>query len=913
MLYTIIIAPIEMIVEWTFLFIYNRFSSLNVIYSVLGVSLVINFLALPLYNIADNLQEKERTISKSLEPRLKRIKKAFKGDEQFMMINEYYRQNNYHPLYVLRSSLSILIEIPFFIAAYHFLSHCEYLTGNSWLFFKDLGNPDELIKFSLGSKIIIISILPIIMTLINFVSGAIYCKDAPLREKLQLYGVAILFLILLYKSPSGLVIYWILNNIFSLFKNIVMKAKHPKKILHYILTACFFVLSIMFCIFKSNTSFNKKLFLFIFSFVFAILPYIFNLLKKSKFYNENISKIKETDNKQNFILFITSSLSLWILCGFLLPASVISSSPIEFSYIGLTSSPVSYIHSSIALFFGLFVFWPFIIYKMFGKNVKNYLPIILFTITICALCNAYIFKASYVSLDTFFQIESPTANLKLPLYKSLLSILIFVCIFTILLLLKTKNKLSIASTIIFAVFIVEFGFGIYKSSLIRKEYNYYTTMHVSDSENTEIKPVYHLSKTKKNVVILFLDRAIGSFPKYIFEQFPDIKQELTGFVYYPNTLSSGGNTINGIPPLMGGYEYTSYENYINDDKLLVDKHNQALLVMPRIFSDAGYEVTFTDPSMANYVWEGDYTPFEEYPKINVSKQIGKYSKNYFNEKKNTIIKDPDQYTNKHIKDFSVLQVLLPLARLPFYNTTLTKAENNTDFYNNFSSLYYLPELVDFDSDSNTLSIIENELPHRPVLLKAPEYEITLNKNEEYNVNDVYKATNSLDLKDYNVNIASFKQVKKFIRYLKDNNVYDNTRIILVSDHGYFHSYKDFANFEDPIVPSQFNCLLMYKDFNSNEPLKIDNTFMTNADTLFLAKQDLDVSSVNPFTNKEFKQEKDYVICCPVQSYENNTLSGNQYNPNYMRNKTKFDYSKLKCWKVHNDIFNPDNWEPYHFE
>ena len=84
-----------------------------------------------------------------------------------MMISEYYRQNNYHPLYVLRSSLSILIEIPFFIAAYHYLSHCELLMGAHWLIFKDLGSPDELIKFSIGSKLLIINVLPILMTLIN--------------------------------------------------------------------------------------------------------------------------------------------------------------------------------------------------------------------------------------------------------------------------------------------------------------------------------------------------------------------------------------------------------------------------------------------------------------------------------------------------------------------------------------------------------------------------------------------------------------------------------------------------------------------------------------------------------------------------------------------------------------------------
>ena len=97
-LYYIIISPIETVVDWVFNFIINKIDAVGVIGAVFGVSLAINFLALPLYNIADSLQEKERKISKALEFRVKRIKKAFKGDEQFMMLSEYYRQNGYHPL-----------------------------------------------------------------------------------------------------------------------------------------------------------------------------------------------------------------------------------------------------------------------------------------------------------------------------------------------------------------------------------------------------------------------------------------------------------------------------------------------------------------------------------------------------------------------------------------------------------------------------------------------------------------------------------------------------------------------------------------------------------------------------------------------------------------------------------------------
>ena len=232
MIYNIIVAPIEALVGWIFLFIVNKIPSLGVIGAICGVSVAINILALPLYNIAESIQEKEREINKKLEPRVKRIKKGFKGDEQFMMLSEYYRQNGYHPLYALRGSLSILIEIPFFIAAYNYLSSSEILKESSFWIFSNLGEADRMFTLTLGSLAIPINILPMIMTGINFISGYIYTKGSTKRDKIQLYLMGLFFLVLLYNSPSGLVIYWILNNIFSLVKTIVLKTKHPGRFLH---------------------------------------------------------------------------------------------------------------------------------------------------------------------------------------------------------------------------------------------------------------------------------------------------------------------------------------------------------------------------------------------------------------------------------------------------------------------------------------------------------------------------------------------------------------------------------------------------------------------------------------------------------------------------------------------------------
>ena len=133
------------------------------------------------------------------------------------MIQEYYRINNYKPVYALKSSVSLLLQIPFFIAAYNLLSGMQSLHGMSFGIISDLGTEDAM--FHIGT--FPVNVLPILMTLINVVSGIIYTKGHPLRAKVQVYGLAAIFLVLLYHSPAGLVFYWLLNNVFSLGKNII--------------------------------------------------------------------------------------------------------------------------------------------------------------------------------------------------------------------------------------------------------------------------------------------------------------------------------------------------------------------------------------------------------------------------------------------------------------------------------------------------------------------------------------------------------------------------------------------------------------------------------------------------------------------------------------------------------------------
>ena len=227
-LYRLILGPLELLFDVVYAFMIRMTGNPGV--SIIALSLAINFLILPLYMRADAMQEEEKVRNEKMKQFVDHIRKTFKGDERFMILQTYYRQNGYKPYYALKGSLSLLLEIPFFIAAYNFLSGLELLQGASFGPIRDLGAPDGLLH-SAGHPV---NLLPILMTVINIISGVIYTKGMPLKSKIQLYGMALIFLVLLYSSPAGLVFYWTLNNLFSLVKNIFYKLPDPRRVLCWI-------------------------------------------------------------------------------------------------------------------------------------------------------------------------------------------------------------------------------------------------------------------------------------------------------------------------------------------------------------------------------------------------------------------------------------------------------------------------------------------------------------------------------------------------------------------------------------------------------------------------------------------------------------------------------------------------------
>ena len=882
-LYTIIIFPIIQILEFSFFVSQKLFKESGI--SVIFISLVISILCLPLYAVAEKWQLVDRNTRIKLMPKVNKIKKVFKGDEQYLILSAYYRQNHYHPIYTLRGSFGLFIQIPFFIAAYSYLSNLEVIKNVPFFFIRNLSLPDALL--SMGE--FKINLLPVAMTLINCIAGSIYAKELPVKDKIQLYGMAGLFLLLLYNSPSALVLYWTMNNVFSLIKNVYYRLKFRYK--HYVLlgfvSACCMLMAV-FCLKKYyyNSKAEKLAFVFI---VTAIAPWIFVLFRT---YFKRFSLVKYERGK-SIAVFLLSVFLIWVTFGFFIPSQLIASSPQEFSFIDEYTNPLIFIFYASVQIFGLFFFWPACLYFLFSDKIKNYFSLVFFTVSICMLINVFLFPGNYGPISLNFVYESGLGH---STKEIACNFLIFLIPAVIAYLLYNKGRKNIIFPIISLSAFSLLCISVYNIFMINASFNEMKKHYIKQNEiKNEISALFPFSKKGKNIAVIMLDRAVNAFIPFIFEESPELNDSYSGFVYYPNTAAFNGYTRIGAPPVFGGYEYTPEEINKRNTVPLVEKHNQSLIMLPRVFSENGFSVFVTDPPYANYNKKSDVSIFNNYHDIQAYITDAAYTDIWLDENEIKLPKT-GEIIKRNMFWYSIVKGLPLFFRQPVYmdgNWCSPLSVNRLRMtLNGYSVLDYLPKLTKIeDNEKNNTLIMTNNTTHEGSFLQAPGY-------VPATVVTDYGKTRFAKEHAYHINAAAIKRLANWFDYLKKEGVYNNTRIILVSDHGPVPNFV--IKTELPFNVEQFNPLLMVKDFNASKGMETDFTFMSNADVPSLALEGLIDEPRNPFTGNEISKDKKkeplYIAISGSIHLSESTDSQFQLNVN-------------KDYYVHDNIFVSSNWIP----
>ena len=141
---------------------------------------------------------------KAINPKIMEMRERLKNNPQQMQqeMMKIYREEKVNPM---GGCFPIMVQIPVFIALYWVLLSSVEMRNAPWLgWIQDLAAPDPYF------------ILPLIMTLTTLLQTALNpAPPDPMQAKLM-WMMPLIFSVMFFFFPSGLVLYWITNNILSI-------------------------------------------------------------------------------------------------------------------------------------------------------------------------------------------------------------------------------------------------------------------------------------------------------------------------------------------------------------------------------------------------------------------------------------------------------------------------------------------------------------------------------------------------------------------------------------------------------------------------------------------------------------------------------------------------------------------------
>jgi YidC/Oxa1 family membrane protein insertase len=152
---------------------------------------------------------------KLVTPKMTAIRERHKGDPQQMnaAMMELYKTEKINPL---GGCLPIVVQIPVFIALYWVLLASVEMRHAPWLgWIHDLSAPDTLFGMLPGLEMPI-GLLPIIMAVSMYVQTKLNpAPPDPVQAKVMMF-MPLVFSFMFFFFPSGLVLYWVVNNVLSI-------------------------------------------------------------------------------------------------------------------------------------------------------------------------------------------------------------------------------------------------------------------------------------------------------------------------------------------------------------------------------------------------------------------------------------------------------------------------------------------------------------------------------------------------------------------------------------------------------------------------------------------------------------------------------------------------------------------------
>jgi hypothetical protein len=408
-----------------------------------------------------------------------------------------------------------------------------------------------------------------------------------------------------------------------------------------------------------------------------------------------------------------------------------------------------------------------------------------------------------------------------------------------------------------------------------------------------------LSQSGTNVIIVMADMFTGEGFQDVFES-DKLSKGFSGFTWYPDTLSVSRSTVGGELAVLGGVSRSpAYINLAEQSEMTINQLWKSAfdpLIEVLVENKKSYEMSIYAPETAytgscKHIRESTQKKFGFSPTCVEKQEIAE----------GVELQTPSFTGYKLLGGTPLFGLFYGLPRSLkglLYNSALwskilrSESFRIEDLNKNLTDLYVLRRVlsnVDYSDADINIVYLKTKLAHNPFLL---------DKNcAEPGVRNLFK--NDLKtgavLRRFNhfENQRCFlKIISNFNSLLKERNVFDNSLIVLVSDH----DNDDSLSLSNAVGKELVNgmgahALLAVKYINTNRQLNISPALKSNSDVIEIVRKSL--SHGSPKMIQSDKKLADFRFATR--------------HPSHITYQDKYRFKISRAFKVVGSMFKKKNW------
>lgn len=207
-----------------------------------GVSIIIMTILIKLAMFPMTRNQSMSTLKmQEIQPKVQAVQTKYKDNPQRMQqeMAKVYQEVGYNPM---SGCLPMLVQFLILWSMYNLFNNYFEFRGSSFIphWIEDLSSGDSLYVFKFNIPFFgnHLRILPFIYLASQLLFGKITnmggtagaAGPSQAQMKMMMYGMPILFFVLFYNAPSGLLLYWTVSNIFQMVQQVIInKAMKSKK------------------------------------------------------------------------------------------------------------------------------------------------------------------------------------------------------------------------------------------------------------------------------------------------------------------------------------------------------------------------------------------------------------------------------------------------------------------------------------------------------------------------------------------------------------------------------------------------------------------------------------------------------------------------------------------------------------